>query len=488
MAKLLLWLTPVWLLSVGVALGLVLLLVIYGVLGLVSRRSAREVPSIIKEGILLPITYLALFLTGFALLAAIEMPRRSLMNSVRRMTSVGPDERSPVVPARTRDHVVDLSFRSEELAELEFESDRDLQFYTDAPDVPDRELILTLEGSDPIHWTSGAFRDHPFTGHVERFYVTNQGDIDAHLNLRIVTAVEMPEAYIIPKTAAAMVGLFAVYFLIRLIAPKLSAIAVATAKEASSQPIYFVALALGAFALIIFIYVPYNTFGEDVKMLKDSGLTLILVLAILVALWTASVSVAEEIEGRTALTLLSKPIGRRQFMIGKFLGIVWPIVLMFVVLGILFLITVSYKVVYDSREGAASEPTWQHCYRAMIQIVPGLVLAFMETVVLASISVAISTRLSMLPNLVICSSIYVLGHLGPLIVNSSAGQFEIVGFVGQLIAIVLPVLDHFNIQAAVAAGKEVPMVYLGWALVYCILYSSIAMILALAMFEDRDLA
>ena len=44
------------------------------------------------------------------------------------------------------------------------------------------------------------------------------------------------------------------------------------------------------------------------------------------------------------------------------------------------------------------------------------------------------------------------------------------------------------IQAAVAAGKTVPTDYLLWALLYCILYSSIAMLLALLMFEDRDLA
>ena len=77
----------------------------------------------------------------------------------------------------------------------------------------------------------------------------------------------------------------------------------------------------------MFIYIPYNTFGEDVKMYKDSSLMTIMVLAILVAVWTASVSVADEIEGRTALTLLSKPISRRQFVLGKFLGIVWADVL-----------------------------------------------------------------------------------------------------------------------------------------------------------------
>ena len=124
----------------------------------------------------------------------------------------------------------------------------------------------------------------------------------------------------------------------------------------------------------------------------------------------------------------------------------------------------------------------------MIGTVPGLALAFMEAVVLTAISVAISTRLPMLPNLIICGAIYVLGHLGPLIVQSSAGQLEFVAFIGKLIAVVLPVLDHFNIQAAVAGGVDVPMAYLGWALLYCVLYSAAAMLLALILFEDRDLA
>jgi len=66
--------------------------------------------------------------------------------------------------------------------------------------------------------------------------------------------------------------------------------------------------------------------------------------------------------------------------------------------------------------------------------------------------------------------------------------YGIVRFVGQFLATVLPVLENFNIQAAVSAGLPVPISYLGWALLYCFLYSTIAMLLALALFEDRDLA
>ena len=45
-----------------------------------------------------------------------------------------------------------------------------------------------------------------------------------------------------------------------------------------------------------------------------------------------------------------------------------------------------------------------------------------------------------------------------------------------------------DVRAAVAAGREVPYTYLLWALVYCCLYSFVAMLLALILFEDRDLA
>ena len=276
--------------------------------------------------------------------------------------------------------------------------------------------------------------------------------------------------------------------LLRLVAPKVAAIGWTTSKEAMSQPLFYLLLTIGVFGLILFPFVPYNTLGEDIKMVKDEGLTLIMVLSILMALWTASTSIAEEIEGRTALTLLSKPVGRREFILGKFAGILVPVAIMFLVLGALFLASVSYKVVYVARESALNDPTLADCRREMVQIAPGLLLAFMETVVLAAISVAISTRLPMLANLIICASIYVLGHLVPILANSAVGQIEFVRFVANLLAAILPVLDHFNISAGISTGQEVPAEYVAWAALYCLVYTSVAMLLALLLFEDRDLA
>ena len=295
--------------------------------------------------------------------------------------------------------------------------------------------------------------------------------------------------WIVAGGAAAAVALvWIIATLLGVMAPRVTAVARTTSKEAMAQPLFYVLQAIGIFLLLLFIILPYNTFGEDIKMVKDQGFVLIKLLAMLLALWTASVSIADEIEGRTALTLLSKPVGRREFIVGKLLGILLPVAIVFLVLGVVFLMTISYKVVYDAREMAQLPPSWKDCWREVIQTIPGLVLAFLETILLTSIGVAISTRLPMLPNLIICMSIYVLGHLVPLLMNTAVGQFEIVGFVARLFSTIFPVLDHYNIEPAVATGQEVPLAFLGWAALNTLLYSTIAILAALLMFEDRDLA
>ncbi len=479
------WIIPVWILSIGATLGLLVLLALYGLSWLVLPRVARVVPSVLKEGVLQFVAYLLVFLAIFTVVVSFKVPYQRLVASISRVTAVGEQTLRYEIPGEAMFHPIPIEFRAAELKSLQIESDQDVLLLKEKDDI---EPLFEVRAGETTNWVKGDSGDNPFSERVSQLYVTNESDAPATLTVTMVTDVEVPQVYAIPVTAACVVGLVLLYFLQRFALPKISTIAATTAKQMISQPLYVLALVIGAVLLVVYIYIPYNTFGEDVKMLKNSGLPTILILSLIVAVWTASVSVADEIEGRTALTLLSKPIGRRQFILGKFLGIVWPTVLMFLLLGLVFLVTVSYKVVYDARETAQQEPAWQACYQEMVQIVPGLALSLMEVVVLTSISVAISTRLPMLANLLVCASIYVLGHLVPLIVQSSAAQFEIVRFVGLLIATILPVLDHFNMEAAVAGGALVPLSYLGWALIYCLVYSTIMMLLALAMFEDRDLA
>ena len=488
------WLTPFWLLSVGVAAGLAVLALVYGLLYLAWRPGADFMAASVREGILLPLFYLALFLTGFAVLGTFlipALPYRTIADSISRLPHIGARSWEFEIPAEsTNFKLEDFRLRLPELESFSVEADQPLSIDTNIVSGLGQTLGMRVTPGDTGRWVRPEIEEKSrMPGQLfTEWSVNNTGTKPAKLHLQTVTNLEFPQVYVVLITAMCLIGLVLGYMALRRGLPKVSAIALTTARESMSQPLFYLALGLGACGLLAFVYIPYNTFGEDIKMLKDSGLIWIMVWGIVIAVWSASVSISEEVEGRTALTVLSKPVKRREFILGKFLGVLGPVVVLFIVLGFLFLLTVSFKVVHDARETAKTEPPWQLCYLEIISIVPGLVLAFFETVVLAAISVAISTRLPMLANLIICSSIYVLGHLVPLVVNSSVGKFEIVRFVGQFIATVLPVLDHFNIQAAVAAGVRVPLDYLGMALVYCVLYSAIAMLVGLALFEDRDLA
>jgi len=479
-----------------------------------SRKALAETDIALREGVLWPLVITALVMAGCALFGLFIVRKPvELLDSLRRWpvlaiegNKVFVQELEAVPPGsfeEPAEQILNVHFRKDEIQALAVTSDQHVRVrsepFSAILDTFAAHVSLDVPASDSKVWRRAEASGNPFKqAEVTKLYAKNLGNAKATVRLTVLRQIANPEMLLAPVMAVSMAIVFFSYLLQRAAFPKLAAVALSTAKSDMAQPLYAILMVGGIFGLIVFVFIPYNTFGDDIKQLKDSGLSLILVLCVLQSVWAASSSVAEEVEGKTALTVLSKPVSRRDFILGKFVGIGWSTGLMAIIFGILLLVTVAYKPIYDYREGGYeinhqamnNDPTWHDCHREMVQTVPGIVLAYLETLVIAALSVAISTRLPAIANFLISFAIYVLGHLTPLLVQSQvvAQQLPPVVFFGRLIATVLPVLDHFNIQASVAAGVPVPLQYLLWSLVYCALYSAIAMLLALTLFEDRDLA
>ena len=269
---------------------------------------------------------------------------------------------------------------------------------------------------------------------------------------------------------------------------KAGIIARATTKEAVRQPVFLLCMALALVILTINTVLPFFSLGDDVKMLKDCGLATILISGLLIAVWTASTSVADEIEGKTAMTLLSKPINRRQFVLGKYIGIIQAVLWYMLPITIVFLGLIYFKVAYDAKEGSQEAPEVARRMAEVVQVIPGLVLLFLEIAILSAVSVAISTRLPMVVNLTSCFAIFVVAHLTGILVKASFVKNEFVLFWARLIATAIPNLDLFNITAAVATGDMTPPVYLGYSALYCGCYCAAVILFAFILFEERDLA
>ena len=282
-------------------------------------------------------------------------------------------------------------------------------------------------------------------------------------------------------------------------------IARATTKEAIRQPLFFLLLLISAAVLVVNTFMPFFTLGDDIRELKNCGLATLLISGVLLAVWTAGTSITNEIDGKTAMTLLSKPINLRQFIVGKYVGILQSVLWLFLPLVIMLAFFIFYKVGYDQRESsetispwfetikfAGTDISWPHPTRvaAVSQILPGVVLSFFQVAVLGAISVAVATRLPMVVNLVVCFAVFVVGNLTPMMVaqGKTVIQNEFVTFVARLIATVLPSLESFNIYAALARGGSVQPGYLGISLLYGAAYATATILVAFILFEDRDLA
>jgi ABC-type transport system involved in multi-copper enzyme maturation permease subunit len=484
-------LPPIWLFCAGSLLAAVVAVLFWAVLKAVAPKVANELRASLSEGFLGPMAWLLMGLSAVAVALTPLVPLDQMARSLNRLVTAGEETVSLEVPANSELQSYELDLRPQELASFAMESDRQILVRTQQPiagfalmKVPDVDLLPAT----PWEWVRSEGDTSPFLGVRAKLEVTNASSEPATLVVRSTLVPEYPEVAILPWTVIVVLSILAFHVFLRTFLPRVAAVAAVTAKEAVAQPIFLVALVLGTVAIITFIVIPYNTFGEDVKMFKDSGLTLIKVLSLLVVIWTASLTVAEEIEGRTALTVLSKPLNRQQFVIGKYVGLMLAVLLIVLLLGSVLMASTSFKVIYDARESSATDPIWRDCANEMITIVPGLTLSFLEASLLAAVSVAVSTRLGLVPNMIICFAVYTLGHLVPLVVQSSVGKFAIVRFVGQFFATLLPVLDHFTIEAAVVGGVPVPWSYLGWAAIYAGLYATVALLVALVLFQDRDLA
>ncbi len=91
--------------------------------------------------------------------------------------------------------------------------------------------------------------------------------------------------------------------------------------EVAQQPVYLLLMACSGFFCVFLSVVPYFGFGDDIQIVKTSTLAVMLVTGLFGAVLSASSSVAREIRSGTALAVLSKPVGRARFILGKYVGL-----------------------------------------------------------------------------------------------------------------------------------------------------------------------
>src|SRR3954454_8222220 len=187
--------------------------------------------------------------------------------------------------------------------------------------------------------------------------------------------------------------------------------------EAVLQPIYSLLLAVGAGVIVIFSLLPFFTLGEDTTMFKAVALDVILILVLITTLFAASKSIYEEIEDRTMLTLMSKPVAKWEVLVGKYLGLITAALLAVALLGAVLVLATWWRIPgdYQLRANSLDDREVRQVMDLRLMhisgLLPSLLLLWMQIAVLAAGSVAISTRVPLVVNLPVVILLYIAGNL-----------------------------------------------------------------------------
>ena len=247
-----------------------------------------------------------------------------------------------------------------------------------------------------------------------------------------------------------------------------------TFREAIVQPIYSLLLVIGMGILFVFGMLPFFTLGEDTTMFKSVSLDVILLLVLIATLFATSKSIYEEIEDRTMLTLMSKPLYRREVLVGKYLGIVLAALLAVAALGAVLMLATWYRIpsdyliraTLDDRElGKLRDLRLMH----VTSLVPGLLQIWLQISALAAVSVAISTRVSLVVNLPVVILVYLAGNLTrfvyPILGEQAplADRSWLVRAPAAVFSTLLPYLEAFDVKPLIGGTSTRPLGMLRWA-------------------------
>ncbi len=297
--------------------------------------------------------------------------------------------------------------------------------------------------------------------------------------------------------------------------PKGGGVALAAFREGLRQPMFWLLFLAAGFLMGVVTLLPYFTLGEDFKMVEELEFDLTMLASVIFGVIAASTSISEEIEGRTAVTLMSKPVSRRQFLLGKFLGILLASLVMATLLGWWLVWMLHFKATFDPGflVEKPPDPAWvvnavndytsagevRDLFRGTLlwihdagRALPKLTIIFCQVMVLVAIAVALATRLPMVVNIPVCVFFYFLGHLTPILTAVSANKLKLVSFMAQVFDTVLPGLEHFSLGPAIVRDTPLPptefALYTVTVTLYALLYTGVALLFGLILFEDRDLA
>jgi Cu-processing system permease protein len=242
--------------------------------------------------------------------------------------------------------------------------------------------------------------------------------------------------------------------------------------------VLFAILLIGASLLI-----GQLTAGQDVKIIKDLGLSATSFFGLFIAVFIGIGLVSKEVERRSIYSLLAKPITRSQLVVGKYIGLVLTLAV-----NVGAMAAALYAVLAYLRWGASDAVirTWEApALDPALLVAAGLILV--ELMLVTAIAVFFSTFSTPILSAALTFALFIVGHFSEDLRNfQDAVNSPVAGRITRALYWVLPNLAQFDVKASVTHGRHVPAGYVVLAVAYAVVYVAMLLTISAYVFSRRD--
>ncbi len=228
--------------------------------------------------------------------------------------------------------------------------------------------------------------------------------------------------------------------------------------------LFFALLMIGSSILLSRI-----TLGDHHRLILDLGLASINLFGVLIAIFVGIGLVSKEVDRKTIYTIVSKPIPRYEFLLGKYCGLVITLLANTVVMVAGLLIVLQVMDV----------PITSLVFKS-------LALIFLELMVITAVAVLFSTFTSATLSAIFTLAVYVIGHLSGDLKEFAKKLDEVSQMVVNAIYYTLPNLERFNLKGHVIHHLDFGMADMALTLAYGLTYAAFLLLLASVIFQRRD--
>ena len=216
------------------------------------------------------------------------------------------------------------------------------------------------------------------------------------------------------------------------------------------------------------------TFEQELKILQDVSFGAMTLFAGIFSIVGTALLIPKDIEDRTLYSILTKPVPRFEYLVGKLLGILFLVAVSLLLMSILF-----FAVLFVRQHGILAEEINQmrgqpspeqisllretiFAQGLRLELINGVVAVFLKAAVAAAIALVVSTfASSTLFTIIVSLVIYFIGHAQSMALDYYFPEGDMHGalqrFIAGIVAIIFPNLQIFNVVDGIVSGQSVPM-------------------------------